>query len=274
MELYGHFSYNGRSSREFGLMIANAETKRNTKLSGEIESSVVFGKKAIRNYFACDDYSDSPLSIDVEILCDEDQILNVPTQREIKKWLFYMQGYGKLFIDLEDDPYGENYELVDGQQKRIYLNCRFTNPERVEGNGGICGYRATLEADSPLAWQEKVDATITLTGGTNANAVSTLSIDTDLRDYTYPKVTITTGESGGDIIIANNTDDATRLTKFVGVSANTQIVMNNEIGYVSGQNYSKFAIKNFVRLLDGDNAISTVGDIVSIKFEWQNRRYL
>ena len=131
-----------------------------------------------------------------------------------------------------------------------------------------------MEADSPLAWQEASTRTFTLTGGENASVVIALAVDTDLKDYIYPKVTITTGSTGGDVTISNNSDSASRLTSFEDLSANTEIIMYEKIGMISGQNYSKFSNKNFVRLLDGDNRISILGDVVRIQFEWQNRRYL
>ena len=274
MELHGHFQYGSGNSQMYGLIIAHAETSHENRASGSIETVNIFSKREKRNLFAKDDYSDSPISFDVELLSDSDEPLTQEAQRAIQKWLFYQQGYWPLYLDSFDDLDDENQELVDGVLKGAYLNCRFTNPEKVYGNGGVFGYKATLEADSPLAWQDANDLTVTLTGGAGANAAFTLTIDTDLKDYTYPKVTITTGNTGGNITIANNSDSATRLTGFTGLSPNTSIVMSEKIGMVSGQNYSKFSNKNFIRLLDGNNQFSVIGDVVSIRFEWQNRRYL
>ena len=274
MELHGHFHYGNGDSRTYGLILAHAETNHDNRASGGIETVNLFSKREKRNLFTKDDYSDSPISFDVEFLSDSDNPLSLETQRAIQKWLFYQQGYWPLYLDSLDDLDEENQELVDGVLKGTYLNCRFTNPEKIFGNGGVFGYKATLEADSPLAWQDKNDVTVTLAGGSNASDVFNVAVDTDLKDYTYPKVTITTGNAGGSITIANNSDSASRLTSFTGLSANATIIMNEKIGMVSGQNYSKFSNKNFIRLLDGNNQISVAGDVVSIRFEWQNRRYL
>lgn len=272
MELFGHFKYGSKESREFGLVFANIETDREHRLAGNIETSSVFSKRGIRNHFARDEYSDSPMSFDVEIVSDGDIGLEHSVQRTVEKWLFYSKSYQKLYIDLEDDPYAENYELVDGEPKRLYLNCRFTHPEVIEGSGGIYGYKATLEMDSPLAWQDAITKAFDIEDATNGELI-TVNVDSDLNDYIYPKVTIQTGNTGGNITIFNNADSATRLTSFTGLSANTQVVMTGEIGYISGQNYGKFSNKNFIRLLDGSNPITLIGDIASIQFEWQNRRY-
>lgn len=274
MELHGHFRYGSFSSRDYGLILAHADTSHDNRISGDIQTVNLFSKRGKRNVFTRDDYSDSPISFDVEILSDSDEPLDQETQRTVQKWLFYQQGHWPLYIDPFDDCAGDNTELIDGEEKRLYIKCRFTNPEKVYGNGGVFGYKATLEADSPLAWQDATVKTFPMDGGSDANTLISLEIDTDMKDYTYPKVTITTGSSGGDITIVNNTDSVSRLTSFHGLGANTQIIMNEKIGMVSGQNYEKFSHKNFIRLLDGENKFSILGDVVSVKFEWQNRRFL
>lgn len=274
MELHGHFRYGSKSSQNYGIILAHAETQHDPRISGSIETVNMFSKRGIRKYFTRDNYSDSPISFDVDFVVDDDRCLSKDEQRAIEKWLFYTQGYWPLYIDQYDDPDSENTDLVNDEEKELYLKCRFTHPEKIEGNGGVCGFKATLEADSPLAWQDTTTTTFELDGGSGFNTVLTLPVDTDINDYTYPKVTIMTGSSGGDVTISNNSDDPARLTTFRSLSSNTQVIMNQEIGMISGQNYSKFSNKNFIRLLDGDNYISIIGDVVSITFEWQNRRYL
>jgi phage-related protein len=76
------------------------------------------------------------------------------------------------------------------------------------------------------------------------------------------------------VLISNSTDSGSRLTGFTGLSPNSTIRMNADIGMVSSQQYSKFSKKNFIRLLDGRNSISIIGDVTKISFEWSNRRYL
>lgn len=274
MELHGHFKYGSKYSREFGIMLAHAETEHDPRISGAIETASMFSKRGKRNYYTRDDYSDSPISFDVEFLVDSDRALNLQQQRAIQKWLFYSPAYWPLYLDQFDDRDGENTEIIDGAEKQLYIKCRFTHPEKIFGNGGVAGYKATLEADSPFAWQDSTSEAFQLDGGESASSVVSLEIDTDINDYTYPKVIITTGSSGGDITISNNTDDPARLTSFTGLSPASQITMDGELGYISGQNYEKFSKKNFIRLLGGENMLSVVGDITSIQFEWQNRRYL
>lgn len=273
MELHGHFQYGSKSSREYGIMLANVSTKRNLLLGGSVETVGAFSRRGIKNYFVKDDYSDSAISFDVEFVVDDDRCLTHAEQRGIRKWLFYAQGYWPLYLDEFDDIDGANSEIGYNGKKRLYLNCRFTNPEVIEGNGGICGYKATLEADSPYAWQDATELTYELNNAANGVLI-TVDVDSDINEYIYPKVTIQTGSTGGDVTIFNSSDDSTRLTSFSDLAADTQIVMVGDIGMISGQNYQKFHNKNFIRFLDGENRLSITGDLAGIKFEWKNRRYV
>lgn len=275
-DFYGsHFEYGGVLSRQYGLIIAVVETKRNAQLSGKVAAKTIFSRAANKRYLITDDMTGSPLSFDVEIVTDNERGIEQSERREIEKWLFNRHEYRKLYFDMTDDCFDEMSELVDGIRKRLYLNCRFINPERLEYNGGIVGYKATLEADSNMFWQDAITKTITLSNtSSTSTAVISVDVDTDIDEYTYPKVTFTLGNAGGDVIISNNTDDSTRLTKFVGLSANDTVVMKGELNYISGQFYQKFSTRNFVRLLDGQNNLTVKGNIVSVTFEFQNRRNL
>ena len=110
-DIYGsHFEFAGVSSRELGLIIANVNTSRSVSLGGPKEGVTIFSRAANKQYLIDDDYSSSPV-------------------------LFNHRDYRRLYLDIDDDVYGETYEYIDGEKKRNYLNCRFINPERVDGNG-------------------------------------------------------------------------------------------------------------------------------------------
>ena len=273
-DIYGsHFEYGGVLSRQYGLIIAVVSAGRMAKLNGEISGSTVFSKIAQKRYLVGDDMSNSPLSFDVEIVTDNERGIEQSERRAIEKWLFNKHDYRKLYFDMTDDCFGDMSELIDGIRKRLYLNCRFINPEKLEYNGGIVGYRATLEADSNMFWQDAIEKTFTVNNsGASSTSVISVDVDSDIDDYIYPKVTFTLGSAGGDVIIINNSDDSTRFTKFVGLSANAQIIMKGELNYISGENYQKFSTRNFVRLLDGTNNLTIRGNVKSITFEFQNRR--
>lgn len=277
MELSGsYFIYNGTTSRKYGLIFAHASTDRRVALSGESESNTIYSKDGRRRFFIGDSFESSALEFDIEVITDDEHVLDTSAKREVEKWLFYQSDYRKLYIDAPCDNSKETYDIINGEQKQLYLNCRFTNPERLESGSGVVGYKFTVECDSSMAWQDPVLHTYSFDStGDSFNTVITVNTDTDSADYVYPKVTISIGETGGDITIMNLDDDPTRATTFVGLTQNITFTMHgNGINYVSGDNYMKFSNRNFIRLLNGDNRISILGDIAEIKFEFQNQRYL
>lgn len=273
-----HFEYGGKKSSDYDLIISNVGTERNVSLAGTFNKMTVFNKRDKKAYLIDDDYTESPVTFDVDITTSDGATLTKAERREIEKWLFNKHNYRKLYFDRDDDWENELYTTDGGSNVyRMYLNCRFLYPEKLEYNGGIIGYKATLECDSMMFWQDPMTTTISGTSGI-------VTIDTDIDDYVYPEVTIRVGSTGGDIIIVNQTDSSSRITKFIGVSANEQIIMKGNINYLSsnmdsgGQTgsgiYEKFINANFVRLLDGENNISLTGDIASVTFKWQNRRFM
>lgn len=275
-DFYGsHFEYGDVSSRRYGLIIVNINTDRITQFGGSTESISFFNNKAKKRYIVDDDYSGYPLSFDIEIVTENERCLDQSERRKIEKWLFNRRDYRKFYLDIGDDCIGDTFEFVEGVMKRNYLNCRFVNPSKIEGNGGIIGFKATLEADSGLLWQDAIDKTFSVGNAyEDISSIITVNVDSDMDDYIYPKVTITMGGVGGDVIISNNSDDETRLTKFVDISPYATIIMNGELNYISGQYYEKFNKQNFIRLLDGANRITVLGNVDTLEIEFSNRRAL
>lgn len=270
MEFAGnYFEYSGVSSRQYKLIFANVNTERNICLAGNIQPNNMFNKMNNRNYQVGYEYRDAAMEMDAEIVTEDGSCMDDATQRNVEKWLFHRSGYRKLYIDPtcgEDDT----TETINGEKKRLYLNCIMLNPERIEGNGGIVGYKFTIVCDSAMAWQDNVSLRYSLGGGSSSTI--TVNVNTDLEDYIYPKVTIKT--SGSDLQIVNQTDSSSRITSFTGLTSGIEFIMNgNGVNYISGDNYLKFKDRNFVRLLDGSNKLSISG-ASSITLEFQNRRYI
>lgn len=274
MDIYGsHFEYGGISSKDYDLIIANINTERFRQLSGTIEENVIFSKSGKRKFWVSDDYTTSSVEFPVEIISEKEYAIRGDIRRIIEKWLFNRHSYCALFFDPADDPEGTTYEEVDGEIKRMFLNCRFINPEKIENENGVIGYKATLSADSPFLWQDSIKKTFEL-NNSSENTTSNIDvvIDTDIGGFTYPIVKISMGTSAGDISIINHTDSDSRITKFVELPTSAIVTMNGEINYISGQYYEKFYKQNFIRLLDGVNKLSITGNVKSIEFEWKNRR--
>ena len=247
MNLCGHFEYAGVQSRQYGLIFANVETDMFSSLSGSISSVTSFNKRNKRNYLIGNDYSEFPLSFEVEILTDDEHVISLEDRREIERWLFSRHSYSQLYLDPADDPLGETYEYVNGALKKLFLFCRFINPTKLEYNGGVVGYKCTLETDSGLLWQDTISKAFAL-NHTTTDAWSNIvvDVDSDLPDYTYPDVYITMGSIGGDIQIANHTDSDTRYTSFTGLTGNVSFSMKAETNEITGSNYQKFSSQNFI----------------------------
>lgn len=272
MDLYGsHFEYAGEMSRKYGLVIANLDTDRNTMISGKIESLSVFNKRNQSRHDLGSNYSEAPLSFEMEVI-SESPIMG-EMRRKIQKWLFNQNGYKKLYIDRFDEACDEVLNFEGGVPRRTYLNCKFINPEKIEGSGGVFGYKFTVECDSNMAWQDPLRKMFSFDSSVPERAVE-LEVDTDIDDYTYPKMVICTGGLGGDVSVANLTDDEFRLTTFLQMPPNTEVIINGVYNFVSDNFYENFAHRNFPRLLDGKNVLLFSGDIISVSVEWQNKRYL
>lgn len=277
MELAGsYFTYSGTSSRKYNLIFAHVKTDEMTKMVGNVQGNRVYNKGGNRNYFIGESFEDSPIQFEAEIVNDKGGLIPVHQRREIEKWLFHQTDYRKLYIDWLCDDFAETVELIDGQHVQMYLNCRLTNPERLNYGGGVSGYKFTVECDSCMAWQDAVTFEYVNENSNSDNVnIYSVNVDTDLHDFVYPKVKIKTGNYGGDITIVNNADDSSRLTKFIGITAGTEFTMTGGgSNFISGDNFLKFSDKNFVRLVDGENKITVMGDVRSITFTFQNRRYI
>lgn len=302
-DIYGtHFEFGGVSSRKYGLVIVAAESNRYTKVSGEVGVSTIFNKRNKQRSIIHNDYSNFPVSFDVDIITDNERGIMLYDRRIIEKWLFNRRDYQKFYIDMRDDPFAETYELVNGEQKRLYLNCRFVNPLRLEYNGGIVGYKVTLEADSGMWWQDEVQTIITPKNlSVDASSNHIITVDSDIDDYIYPRITFTTGRVGGSVSITNMTDDPTRVTQFINIPTEATIVMDGSRNYINGRTrivfeavpngssyqivqsqtsglnsnyYEKFVRRNFIRLLDGENTLNVTGNIIRLTVEFNNRRML
>lgn len=266
-----HFQFGSFNSRAYGIIFAHCDTKSFLKVMGDITSNTVFNKKDKSRYLLHDDYTGSPITFDAEIISDDFKAFTQQNRRSIEKALFNKHEYSKLYVDMSDDLYGDSYEYINGSLKRLYFNCRFINPTKLEdGNGLVVGYKFSIECDSCMLWQDAVEIDIDVPSDGNIS----VEVDTDIGDYTYPEVTIQTGSQGGRISVVNMTDSSARQTILAEMPINYILTMKGDINYLSDSNYERLSNQNFIRLLDGTNRINIQGDVSSIKFKWNNRRFL
>lgn len=271
MDIYGkRFIYAGTSSSTYDMIVALTDSDAYKYVHGNEKTETFFGRKSKSLYYLGTTWDDSPSSFSVEFVKTTNGPYSASDAREIEKWMFNQSSNKKFYIDPIDDPNNETSETIGGDIKRLYVNCRFTNPTKLLHNGGIVGFSCTMECDCGWVWQDAITQTETFSG--NNNTV-TVSVDSDVPDYIYPKIVIAAGSSGGDISIVNQADDSYRITSLKDIPANSVIVMNSAINYITEDYYSSFPEHNFIRLLDGDNILTINGNVDEITITWSNMRY-
>ena len=260
-ELYGcYFYYAGFDSEAYDLVFANVETSRIVSLEAARNVNTIRSKRNHTHLITSITYEDAPISFEAEIVTSDGSPLPDEIVPYVERELFSRTEYGELFNISE---YGKS---------QVYINCVLTNPEKIESEAGIIGFKCVVTTDSSMAWEETTTVTPTMSG--SSSKTFSVDVDTDMPGYTYPKVTFTIGSSGGDVTLYNNTDDATRFTSFTGLAPNSTFVMDSRINYISGNQYARFSDRNFIRLKDGTNNFFLTGDVTSITFEFNNRKYI
>lgn len=264
-----YFTYGDFDSEEYDLIFGHVNTSELANMAGQISTLSIFNKRNKARYYINDDYLNSPVSFEAEIVTLCATPLEDMDAYEIEKAIFNKRGYRKLYVKGQS-----KFAIID--EHGSYLNCRLINPSRIySSRDQVIGFRFTVECDSLMFWQDPTEIIYTLNHTTTSQQSNiTVKVDSDLDDYIYPKITVTMGGDGGDLTIINNTDDSTRLTKFVDLSSNLIIIVNGVNNTVSGQNYEKMANRNFVRLLPGSNGFTIKGEVKTIKYEFQNRKYI
>ena len=265
MELYGcGFEYAGVQSDKYDLIFANVETERNRNIIGGGELITVFNGHNNMRHYVNTSFEDAAMQFEAEVVTEVP--LSDADQRAIERWLFYRDGFKKFYPDVPP-------EFINGEAKRVYLNCIFTNPSKLEYNGGVVGYRFTVMCDTPMAWQDPVTFEYALTNGTTDSTIITVPVDTDMPGYTYPVVEIVMSDDG-DVNIVNNTDNSSRMTSFLGLVSTATVRMDGSTNFISGDYYELFTNRNFVRLLNGENKLAITGPVEKVSISWQNMRWL
>lgn len=271
MDIYGkHFEYAGRSSRDYDLVVASLGNSLMNSVRGSEKTESFYGRKGWSSYYLGTSWDDSPLSFSISVV--RQTPLSNAEIRQVEKWLFNRPSYAKFYVDQDDDFDGETTEIIDGQEKRLYLNCKMTNPTKLVYDAGVVGFSFTVECDSGFAHQDAITKQFDIAGDEEFDGTVSITIDSDMPGYLYPRLTIAAGSGGGDITLVNMTDDSSRSTRLLGVTGSSQVIMNGATNYVSGGYYTKFPGQSFLRLRDGENIISVTGDVSSLTFVWSNVR--
>lgn len=149
-----HFEYGGVSSRVYDLIIASINKARDLTVSGKAKIVTMHNRRPNADYYMNTRWDNAALTFDLEIV--REFPLSPAEERAVTKWLFHQPGYQRLYFDYNDDYAAEWFDIVDGEPIRYYLNCILTEPEKIEGFGGVVGYRCKAICDGPCAWSDEV----------------------------------------------------------------------------------------------------------------------
>lgn len=248
------FSFNGISSATYGLIFANVGTIQFTELGGNIEREFLNNRISPKNIIVNQQYKEQ-ISFDIDIVSLSNPIDDYHFIT-ICNWLLNKSTYGRLTLE-------------DVRYSGYHINCYFSNAQRIVKNGGIYGIKVTCNMDSGFMWANN-----------NAKFSSTLSNFTfnnnsSQTNYIYPKVTLTTGNIGGTIKLANITDSTTRETIVYDTTPNEIITLTSNPYEIVASNHSGMYAnfnKVFPRIVQGNNTLVRDGDIVKIEVEYEVAR--
>ena len=258
MPFYGSsFQFNGITSDTYDLYISEIGGDGSSSDMGS-SAMEIYNQKLYRRstpYFFGSTPSEN-ISMDISITSPTD--IDSKKSKLISKWLFSNRSYKKLLI-LQPD------------MNDVYLNCIFNNPQ-IERNGNLIrGYTATLEADAPFGWKFPKTKTYTYTSSVIDSSVVFNNTSDDSGSYLYPSFVITMNNSGGNIIITNQSD-SNRVFSFTGLIADEVLSVDNSIQQIISstglRRISNFN-KKFFRLIPGLNNIRFQGNIASIAMTYQ-----
>lgn len=265
------FTYDDFQSKDYGIRFAYFDTSEHTVLGGGYTYTNFYSKTGHRNIpISALQTEDNIVSFEIEMmaengLSDEDEAI-------VYDKLFNNLSFKTLIVD------NQLSETEDNQQSETqpvyYMNCLFTDPERInaimDGSVVTVGYKCNLILDSAWMWTDK-------TVEIQDSESYTIKVETQIKDYTYPILTISVGSTGGTVSIVNNSDND-YTTSFESLSPATEIVMTPDyckIDYTgTGSIWAKFYDKHFLRLIPGDNNITISGDVESLKVEYKEAHIL
>ena len=164
--------------------------------------------------------------------------------------------------------------MINGKIKRSYVECVFSNPLEIRKSGNLFGWKCTCNLATPMATQDAVEDIYT-------DFVNNIIIDvnSDYNGYVYPYLEIKAGNSSAstNIMIKNITDN-NRSMQIKSVTADSTLYIDCGVGNIidSSNNsyYDKLTDQKFLRFLQGKNELQIFGDIDSVKFVWNNMRYI
>ena len=165
MNLSGkHFEFAGVPSSDplgdgsVSLIFAHIDTEMFKQPFGYPEYSSVYSGRLGRRGLTGTNRSESCFEFEQEIVSEKNGIpLN--KLRQVEQWLFSREAFAKLYV-AEDEEDEEDVQYINGEKKRLYLNCMLTEPEILTYSEGKVGWKVKVVCDAPWAWQDEHTQTV------------------------------------------------------------------------------------------------------------------
>jgi phage-related protein len=254
------FQYKNIPSETFNLRISSTSSSGMEKSMGSTNMEVISQKIFRRPRPFLLGMTPSPvMSFGVEITSPD--YIDAETFQKIQAWLFSSRTYDKLMVFQPDI-------------QNSYFNCIFNNPETIYSGNRISGVSATVECDSPFAWEFAKTTTYTYTVPIVDSTIVFNNRSDDTGNYLYPNLVITINSLGSSVSITNS-DDSSRVFSFTGLSPSEVLTINNDLQTISSstglKRMSTFN-KNFLRLVPYLNHLQVQGNVSSIQITTQFAR--
>jgi len=262
------FEYDGINSKKYGLFFGHVDTERLKQICGNLEYNQVFYPSLNRQEIHGVNKDEFPLSFDLEIISAEP--ISYWSAKEIKKWLFNSLTYKKLYASRIKD---NTIEKINGEEKRRYVECIFTNPEAMFYADGLHGWKCTCTLSSGWAFQDDIEVAYT-----DFTEDIVVHVDSDNGEYIYPIFAFiadgTTNPISPTIV---NKSDNNRAMVIKNIPAHAEVYVDSAVGTVTDDMgaslYPKLVDQKFLRFVNGDNVLSISG-ISDIQIKYRNVRYI
>ena len=267
-----NFEYDGIESARYGLFFGHVNTERLKQICGNIEYNQVFYPSLNRQEIHGVNKDEFPLSFDLEIISAEP--ISYYFEKEIKKWLFNSPTYKRLYADRIKDA---SIERINGEEKRNYVECIFTNPEAMFYADGLHGWKCTCILSSGWAFQDEIEIKYTFDDSATETEI-TIPVDSDNGEYIYPTFTFSSAATTNPISpVIKNISDNNRTMELREIDAQKKVYVDSAVGTITDNTgtslYPNLVDQKFLRLVNGDNVLQISG-ISELTIKYQNVRYI
>lgn len=215
------FTYDGKSSTDYGLVLASLSK------SGVKEYSIgvpltIEEHKIKRN--------PKPLFLGTEVaekLQFEVEMIYIspdPLKPDLTR-----QTIGSILKWLVKSEYHE-FRVIDEDYSNIIYNCIFTEPQQINYDQYTFGLKFVAVCDRPWGYKKQ-----TISKNVAGNATFIMNNPSFYNGYIFPEVEITLGAGGGNFSIINNSDNGRSFT-FTELAGDEVIYVNNERNEIISNN--------------------------------------